>query len=222
MSASGQKISFSQSGEDLICKFVLDVLGVHQVRYLDIGTHDPIIINNTYLFYKLGGRGVCVEADPDLVSNIKKARPDDTVIHAAVATQSAGPRDFYLMSESTLNTMSAAEANRLVDSEGCSIREKIEVQTIGINELIKENFNPPQIDFLSIDVEGQDLEIIKQIDFSISRPIVVCAETLNYSRNGTQIKIKEIIDFMINNNYFVYGDTYINTIFVDRSRWNVR
>jgi hypothetical protein len=48
---------------------------------------------------------------------------------------------------------------------------------------------------------------------------VFCAETLKYDESSRAPKIKEIIDLMIDNDYFIYADTYINTIFVDKKIW---
>ena len=42
------KKSYSQCGEDIIVGLVLDGLGIAKPTYLDIGTHDPVVLNNTY------------------------------------------------------------------------------------------------------------------------------------------------------------------------------
>jgi hypothetical protein len=68
------KISYSQSGEDLILDFLLYDLNIKPITYLDIGTNDPIEINNTYLFYTKGYSGVCVEPNPIMFEKIKRFR----------------------------------------------------------------------------------------------------------------------------------------------------
>ena len=84
-----------------------------------------------------------------------------------------------------------------------------------INELISENFSScPEI--IAIDIEGVDLDVLRTFDFDKYRPIVFCVETIRYSENHVKEKITEIFEFMEQHDYFVYADTYINTLFVDR------
>jgi hypothetical protein len=56
--------SYSQAGEDKILRLMFQSFEKRNITYLDIGTNDPVSINNTYLFYLNGGGGVCVEPNP--------------------------------------------------------------------------------------------------------------------------------------------------------------
>ena len=104
------KISFSQSGEDLIMDFVLNMLKIEHPSYLDIGAHHSSYLSNTYFFYSKGSSGVCVEPDPVLASEIKKNRPRDVVLPSGVAfNEDLSETDFFLMDPPTLNTMSKEE-----------------------------------------------------------------------------------------------------------------
>src|ERR1700722_6229975 len=76
--------SFSQAGEDVIVHYLLQQLQIPHPKYLDIGTNFPVTGNNTYFFYNKGEAGVCIEPDPELYRQIKKARPRDTVFNAGV------------------------------------------------------------------------------------------------------------------------------------------
>ena len=81
-----------------------------------------------------------------------------------------------------------------------------------INEVIKQNFSGSP-DFLSIDVEGLDLLILKSLDFEKYRPGVICVETISFSIANTEQKMDELIRYVQNKGYFVYADTHVNTIF---------
>ena len=73
-------------------------------------------------------------------------------------------------------------------------------------------------DFLSIDVEGLDIEIIKSIDFVKYRPKVICVETIQFSPKGNEnIKNYDIINYLKEMNYYLYADTNINSIFIDNN-----
>ena len=68
------KKSYSQCGEDLIVRYIFDVLRIEHPSYLDIGAHHPFFLNNTALLYEEGSRGVNVEADPQLIHSFYKER----------------------------------------------------------------------------------------------------------------------------------------------------
>jgi len=212
-----KKISYSQCGEDLIVDFIMKAVKVKNISYLDIGTYDPIFINNTYLFYEKGFRGVCVEPNRKLYEAITRKRPEDTVLNAGISSES-GEIDYYVMGSDTLNTFNREEAFRL-EKEGVKIKDTLHVPCLNVNDVIKDNFNKCPA-FISIDTEGLELPILKDFDFELYRPVVFCIETVSYSRNKKkQFKETETIDFLISKGYSVHADTYVNTIFIDKSRW---
>jgi Methyltransferase FkbM domain len=91
-----------------------------------------------------------------------------------------------------------------------------------IAKLVRENFGAGELDFLSLDIEGNELEIIQHLEFDFAKPKVMCIETLTYSRQGAQQKNEDLIAFVRHKGYIVYADTYINTIFVDQASWESR
>ena len=74
------------------------------------------------------------------------------------------------------------------------------------------------LNFVSLDVEGLELEILGAFDFAANRPEVFCIETISYAIDGTGQKDHRLIEWMASQGYVVHADTYINTIFVDRER----
>ncbi|WP_313638956.1 FkbM family methyltransferase [Paenibacillus sp.] len=209
-----ENYSYSQAGEDVIAKWLLmDCLKLDEIRYLDIGAHHPSSCNNTYLFYKFFNcKGVCVEADPSLVSKIAEKRTRDIVLNVGI-TQEESNLLFYVMDEKGLNTFSESIANKYVNELGRKIEKVIEVPTMNINQVLSEYFLDG-IDFVSIDTEGLEMEILTSIDFDKYRPISFCIETIQNGRDGFY-KEKEIIEFLELHGYRVFADTFINTIFVD-------
>ena len=126
------------------------------------------------------------------------------------------------MSSRTLNTLDRAQAEELVSGR----REKIEairsVRLSGINVILKEQFGSTKPNFVSLDIEGLDFEILSAWDFEAVRPEVFCVETLTYTEDNTERKLVEIIDLMKSKGYQVYADTFINTIFVCEVSWQNR
>ena len=207
--------TFSQAGEDAIVLFLSGDKKMDSISYLDIGTNIPDAGNNTYLFYKRGNRGVCVEADKTLLPRIQKVRPLDTIIHAGVAVSDETEADFYIFDIKGLNTFDKVEAEKKLASGRHKLIQLVKVPLIGINQIIRENFSPYP-DFLSIDIEGLDLEVLKSLDFTKYPIPIICVETCTYSENHIRPKDGSIALFMNSKGYEVYADTYINTIFVHK------
>lgn len=217
---SSKMESYAQCGEDLIVNHLLGVLGISDPTYLDIGAHHPTYLSNTYFFYKKGCHGLCVEPDPRLFNKIAKKRRRDTCLNVGIGSDavSGDKMDFFIMSTPTLNTFSREEAERYQSYGNLKIKEIVSIPLIPINNLMQHHYKAVP-NFVSIDVEGLDLEIIASIDFDRFRPEVFCIETLTYTEDRTERKIDEIIDLMVSRNYVTYADTYINTIFVEHAAW---
>ncbi|MFK5947537.1 MAG: FkbM family methyltransferase [Methylococcales bacterium] len=218
--SENSKISYSQCGEDLILHQLFGVLGVSKVNYLDLGAHHPTYLSNTFLFYRQGGVGVCVEPDPALFSVFSKKRPRDIHLNCGVGIES-GEADFYVMSTSTLNTFCREEAERYQSYGQQKIMNVISIELKNINDIVHDNFDKAP-SLISLDVEGLDYLILKSFDFSKYRPEVFCLETLSYTEDKSERKLTEIIELMHSKGYKTYADTYINTIFVDETAWSNR
>ncbi len=212
--------SWSQCGEDLVISYLLSILNVSRPSYLDIGAHHPTYLSNTYLFYKRGCRGVCVEPDPKLFRKLQRGRKGDICINAGAGADNKSiiDLDFYVMSSRTLNTFSREEAARYQKDGKEKIEKIIKIPILPVNGILSRYFNGKDY-FISLDVEGLEVSILKSIDFSLFRPSVLCIETLTYATDGTERKIHEIEQIMRANGYITYADTYINTIFVESSAW---
>lgn len=215
------KISYSQSAEDILIEAIFGALGIHQPSYIDIGAHAPVYLSNTYLFYRKGSRGVCVEPNPILYKNIQKNRKRDICLNVGVGISSATEASFYIMTSSTLSTFSKEDAERMASYGKEKIESITTVPLISFDEIIKNHLQTcPNL--VSLDVEGLDLAILKTIDFSVYRPEVFCVETLTYTEDNFEEKITSTIDFLVGKGYLIYADTYINTIFVDKAAWAAR
>lgn len=212
--------SFAQAGEDKVLEFLFSSMGISNITYLEIGTNDPITYNNTYLFYLKGSRGVCIEPNPTLIDNIKKHRPNDVCLNIGVAKENSNGLDFYIFDHHDhakgLSTFSKNEVDHITATTHIKVEKITKIPVITINKILQTYFDTKSPDFVSIDVEGLDLEILQSLDFTLFRPIAFCVETVNFTTNHKKIKRTDIIDFMQSKDYFVYADTGINSIFADK------
>lgn len=217
--------SYAQSGEDIIISDLFTRLNISQPTYLDIGANDPVALSNTYRLYKRGSNGVCVEPNPVLYQKIREKRSRDICLNVGVAFDEKREATFYLFSDqfNGLNTFSKEEADfweRTGNEEigRHKVEKTINMKLMPVNEIMEKYF-APHPNFISVDVEGLDFEILKTIDFVKYKPEVFCVETLGFIENNKEIKKNEIIEFLLERGYFVYADTYINTIFCLKSAY---
>jgi FkbM family methyltransferase len=216
---SDKKISYSQLGEDLIIDFIFKNFKIGKPTYIDIGAHHPTHLSNTYLFYKNGSEGICVEPDPELFKKIKKERKNDICLNIGIGIEEEKLADYYVMSAKVLNTFSKEEAEHLTNTTSKKIEKVIKIPLVPINKIITKYLNNKAPNFVSLDTEGYDFKILKSLDFNNFRPEIFCVETITYTEDKTERKENEIIAFMKEKGYFVFADTYINTIFVDKNKW---
>ena len=213
------RISYSQLGEDLIVNFILKNFKIDKPTYVDIGAHHPIYLSNTYLFYKNGSRGICIEPDPELFRNIKKKRGNDICLNIGIGIEEEKLTDYYVISDKVLNTFSKEKAEYLVRTTSKKIESIIKIPLVPMSKIITKYLDNKVPNFISLDTEGYDFGILKSLNFDNFRPEVFCVETLTYTENKDERKEDEIINFMKEKDYFIFADTYINTIFVDKNKW---
>jgi FkbM family methyltransferase len=209
--------SFSQCGEDRILAFLFDHVGVSRPRYLDVGTCHPCEANNTYLFYRTGGTGVCVEPNPDLAPLIRRERPNDTVLNVGVSPNGVGVCRYYLFANPALNTFDAEEAAARVATGANPLIRELSVPVVDLESIFMKYF-PDGIDLLSLDAEGLDLALLQSVDFETHRPLALCVETVGFSESLAKPKCNGIAALLATHEYAVFADTFVNTIFVDLKR----
>jgi len=215
------KLSYAQCGEDLIADFVFEALRISKPSYLDLGAHHPTYMSNTFLLYSRGSHGVCVEPDPELFVELRRKRPRDICLNVGVGLAHAQTADYYVMTTKALNTFSKSVAERYQSYGSQKIEKVVPVPLLPINQIIEQYCKiPPQ--FISMDIEGFELQILNTLDFKRFRPLVLCVETLTYTEDRTESKLTDVIDFVCEQGYLLYADTFINSIFVDRHAWKNR
>lgn len=212
--------SYSQFGEDLIFSLFFAQNGISNPSYLDIGANEPKFISNTYYFYEKGSRGVLIEPNPFLFKKLKKQRPHDIVLNIGIGFKEVNEADFYLFPDyaNGLSTFSEKEAKHWMEvgMKGMGkipIEKVIKMPLVPVNSILEKYFADKAPDILSLDVEGLDLEILKAMDFKEHRPMLICVETMMYDENQNSYKSSDVTDFMIAQNYSVYADTRVNTIY---------
>lgn len=166
--------SYSQEGED---RLVATVLGTAtQGFYVDVGAHHPQRFSNTYAFYLRGWRGINIEARPGAMQEFARLRPRDINVEAAVS-DGGQTLTYFEFNEPALNTFSPEDAERMVQFPAYEIVNRREIRTKTLAEILATHLPAGQvIDFLTVDVEGLDEQVLRSNDWDKYRPRVVLAE----------------------------------------------
>ena len=212
--------SFSQSGEDAIIDYVLRFLKtrISDVRYLDLGANHAKELSNSYKFYCSGASGVLVEANPELIGELKKERPRDIVLNNVITFNDEKNAEFYVLTGDGLSSVSLEAAEQACKANpNISIKAKYTVPTISVNDIIKDYFADGKLDILSIDLEGLEADILSNLDFSLLRPKTIIVESIEYHPYLVCEKTanKRVHDILTKNGYKEYAFTGINSIYLD-------
>lgn len=200
--------SYSQEGEDIILRRIFSQQKVG--FYVDVGAHHPMRFSNTYSFYKLGWRGINVEPNPDNFNMFKKYRANDINLNLGIAKVN-GHLNYHMFDESALNTFDSEVLKSRIENSHCEHIATVEVQVKTLADVLAENVSVEQkVDFLTIDVEGFDLEVLQSNDWQKFRPSWVLVEQLNTP--DIENLDFEIHHFMKSKEYKLFAKTY-NTFF---------
>lgn len=204
------QLSFSQEGEDMILGRVFDRQATG--FYVDVGAHHPQRFSNTYYFYLRGWRGMNIDPLPGSMAEFNRLRPLDINLELAVAN-SDKKLVYYQFNEPALNGFSEEISKQRDGIRGeYFITSTQEIQTHRLSEVLEQYLPKDQvIDFMTIDVEGLDLDVLKSNNWLKYRPKVVLVEELH---KFTLDKISESLtfQFMQSQGYCLYAKT-VNTLF---------
>lgn len=182
--------SKSQNGQDLFALLSNDFRSAGV--FIEFGAYDGVIFSNTYLLEKqFGWTGILIDPIPSHYESMKQNR-NCKLIHGAITAEH---QESVLIEE-----LPASDLSRFVNKR--KIFKKIhEVKALTLQEVIDQNLTSKEIDFLSIDIEGEDLEILKSLDLSRYKIKAICVEH-NFQKSSDKI-----IEFMHKNGYdLVYSE----------------
>jgi FkbM family methyltransferase len=177
--------------------------------YIDIGANDGITGSNTYALEQAGWKGVCIEPQPDIFKKLKHFRKCDCY-NAAVASVHGENMEF-LKVNNDFNALSGFdgfitdEHKKTIHESGSSV-ERLSVNTVTFDEIMGKYPGVTTIDFMSLDVEGYEMNILNSIDFSKYSFRFITVE-----ENG---KEKEISALMTKNGYSYLMRAGVDLMFV--------
>lgn len=143
--------------------------------YVDVGTNDPIVLNNTYYFNRKGWSGINIEPDIECFNKIMVRRPKDKNYNVGIGNRN-GSLDYYSFYPSLVSTFSKSESKENIKT-GYKLIKKIKVPVRRLEEILDESMSFNQkIDFMSIDTEGYDLQVLESMNIKKYKPKFICVE----------------------------------------------
>ena len=179
----------SQFGEE---KFVLSFFDKeYKGKFLDIGCFHPTRHNNTYAMYKKGWHGINIDLNPLTIDLFNFARSKDININAAISNNEETKRLYFIDELNTQNTLEANHLSFLKNHHNLK-EEEISLQEIKTKRLDKilDIYNFKDIDFMNIDVEGHELNILNSIDFLKYKIKFICIEMIDHNDQAKMINEK--------------------------------
>jgi FkbM family methyltransferase len=203
--------SFSQTGEDLVLRSL--VKRRNGIFYIDVGCHHPIKKSNTLWMYLKGGRGICIDANLNLTKEFRHIRKRDIVVHAAISDIEK-ECDFYVSECEAVSTINSNTFDSWEENWKLDRKERIRTQTL--NSVLKTHIDHNKtIDVLSVDVEGHDLAVLKSIDLSVYRPMIIVLELHEFRLDQFNMISNETVSYLAGNNYQLLNYATMNAYFVD-------
>jgi FkbM family methyltransferase len=208
------KISFSQEGEDMILSRFFEGENASGF-YVDVGAHHPQRFSNTYLFYLQGWRGINIDPLPGSMGSFNESRPRDINLECAISDK-AHELTYYEFNEPALNSFSKELAEQREGLRDYRLIGTRKITTHRLADILAEHLpKNQQIDFLNVDVEGLDLQVLRSNDWEKYRPTYVLAENLQREAMD-RLPTAPVVVYMREIGYELYSKT-VNTLIFRRS-----
>lgn len=197
----GVSLSYAQNREDIIIDAFFD--NAENGFYVDVGANHPVFDSVTKFFYLKGWTGVNIEPNEKLASMLRTDRPLDTVVEAGISDHT-GEETFRIYDNTGLSTFS----KRVMDESGEAYdahKQKyidIQVKVDTLANVLGDIKNLKPIDFMKVDVEGLEYEVLSGNDWNKFRPELICVEANHIGKNWRKI--------LTNNRYVKFFEDGLN------------
>lgn len=224
------KRSYAQSGEDLIADSELG-RGSSGV-YVDVGAYHPKLFSNTYLFYKKGWKGICIDPSPSVSDLFRRVRPRDIFLNVGVGGVNKvmdsrlrendrvksgieTKLEYFMFEDGAANTFSVDEAKQN-QGVGRKLVETRKVEIVPLKKILDKHIDKnKKIDLLSVDAEGMDEEVLRSNDWEKYRPKMVICEDLSFDYKNW--KKSGVVSFLEGQGYKLKAMTPYSLIFKDKN-----
>ena len=182
--------------------------------YIDVGCYHPLDGNNTHLLHKKGWNGINFDINFYSIKLFDFLRDKDVNINSGISCKKEKLTMYYRKEINMLNTLDEKIAK--IRFKNGYKKRSIKVNTL--NFFMSKHFkNLKKIDFINIDVEGSEMDVLKSLNFKFHKPQLICVEIHNTTKiNGVNykyLKSNNIYKYLINKKYRVVWKKKYSFIF---------
>tara|TARA_B100001093_G_C26578610_1_gene906241 strand:- start:24 stop:755 length:732 start_codon:yes stop_codon:yes gene_type:complete len=201
----------AQSGEDkyIIKLFDEDFKG----KFLDIGCYHPTRHNNTYELYKKGWSGINIDLNPLTIELFDFMRPKDVNINIGISDKDAEKELYFIDELDTQNTIDKNQLEFLKKHHNINQDQIIvkKIQTKNLETILNE-YQFYNIDFMNLDIEGHELQVLKTLDFKKIKIKYLCIEMIEHNEESI-LNVKNMKDLLKENNFKLIKNFGFNHIY---------
>jgi len=176
--AMQRKSSFGQSREDA---WFLSMLRERHIPwansgfYVDIGANHPVVFSATYLLYKAGWSGITVDPIPSLCALHRRFRPYDVCLNVGVGS-ACEQRRFWETAPDLFSSFSEEDARGAAEKGLCAVLRETSVSLVTPSAIVAHIPSERTVNYLTIDTEGLDGEILSNWPWDECMPDVISCE----------------------------------------------
>jgi FkbM family methyltransferase len=205
---------YSAYGEDSV--FFAALKPRHLGFYVDVGAHHPKFGSNTYRLYRHGWSGLVIEPNPQFAAAFRRIRPRDQFIGEGVSAD-GGALTYYQFENSVNNTFSVDRAADL-SRWGQKVTAELIVPTRPLAEILQQYAPHHRVDFLSVDCEGLDLDVLQSADLLRIQPTTIIVEDFEgLTTFKTAIGTSKIDEFLRDKGYQPIAQMLYSRLYISRN-----
>jgi len=205
------RLAYSHWGVDLIITKLLN--SKNKGIYIDVGCHHPFLNNHSYLLYKSGWEGINIDIDYNSIDMFNFFRKSDVNIQTAVTDHKGEVDLFFYHNRAAKNTISK--------EFGSDAKEQKKINSDTLNNIIENSkFKNSKIDFVSIDVEGNEMNVLNGFNLKKYKPKLILLEFILpnkkefYEKDINEITNSEVYKFLIKNEYKLINWNHDDLLFM--------
>lgn len=139
--------------------------------FVEVGANDPNEFSQTWFLEQKGWQGILIEPQPDCCERLRQARKNSRVVQLACsAPDKRGEAMFHFATGSAFSSL-----EKHVDDPEVEYERSERVQVVTLDDVLAQAGNPA-VDFVSIDTEGTELDVLRGFDLARHRPSLILLE----------------------------------------------
>lgn len=182
--------SVSQLGQDL---WVLERTGYKKKGFfVEFGATDGVLLNNSYLLEKeFEWKGICAEPNPKFFVKLKKNRT--CIVSDQCIGGETGKQVEFILADAYGGILEFSGSDFHADKRAAyrATGKVVTLNTISLDDFLKQQKAPSYIDYLSIDTEGSEFEILKKFPFDKWRIQLI---TIEHNFSPLRAKIRSLLE----------------------------